>query len=128
MPDGHINIKKNEKKMKKNEKKMKKNVLKWIDFLSESNFVFGDRVDKPKYSGLALANFNESHWDKRPSQYIVKILDVKKEMGYNNNEYFKYKVEIIDYNTNVPDFYQTNNFNKKIGNIVYVDESNMSEL
>jgi hypothetical protein len=95
--------------------------------LNESNFVTFDKVDKPKFDidEVVIVLFKESRWKRSSTPYIAKVLDIEKRIGINMNEYFRYELEIIEPHTNAPDFYNTESFKRKKGDIVSNTESNI---
>lgn len=95
--------------------------------INETHFISGSRVDKPKFHAgdIVRVLFKESHWDRRSTPYISYILDVQKEIGTNDNEYFNYEVKIVTPDRDAPDFYNTKAFQKDSGEIYYTTEENI---
>ena len=95
--------------------------------MNESNLVVNSKVDAPKFhvGDIVRVSFQESHWDRRKTPYIAIILDVKKEIGFNNNEYFDYEVSIVTSDIDASDFYNTKTFHKDRGEIHHTTEEDI---
>ena len=102
---------------------------KYKDFIKNENFTHHQKVSTPKFKidDEVRVSFYESRVSRQATPYIAKILEINKEIGVNLNEYFEYKIEIIEFDREAPDFFKTDKFNKKIGEIHKVPEHSISK-